>query len=562
MNPAPDRPAYRPSGRCDAARLPAALAVLAATAAGITALYCGQIFGGVYISALSVFWPTLLVAGGARAAVKRGHWRNRAVAGALAGACGLLGYLGYFHADQCLRWGVPVTAVERLPGYVAFRMETDQWVKFDRAAALRPLPPAAGIRPERPLAKANFRSWNWAGFAFEVLLLALVPLATAVVSAGEPYSEKSGCWCSRELLTLAPDTVAALRRALAEGTVGAWAESGPRKVGAHQPHGKVVVWYTRAEDGAEPDADVYVTVGGGRPLRLEPEEAAALVTLLPGVLDLEGASLRQLAAEAEQADDPASARVCPVPAPYAGQAQNPRTRRQGRLLVWKLTLLPAPVVVLLLPGGVWFLSEFVVGKNLLPMWSLVVYVLVVGFSCVAWLRWWYRPGHMMPLVKAVRFDHDLLRRAVASRPRPLVAADDPRAVFAEMSPRRFWSGTTRPECGEYNQGLLLVDAARRGILFEGDYDRYWIPAAAIQACDVEALPGAQATTASFWAVVLRVRLGGGTWEFPFFPLANIEGGNRWERAQNLLRRIEAVCGRDFADQPTAPPRDPGHTPVV
>ncbi len=59
------RAAYVPSGRCDAARFSGALAVLAATAAGIAAVYYGQILIAFYFSGMSVFVPTLLVAGGA-----------------------------------------------------------------------------------------------------------------------------------------------------------------------------------------------------------------------------------------------------------------------------------------------------------------------------------------------------------------------------------------------------------------------------------------------------------------------------------------------------------------
>jgi hypothetical protein len=303
---------------------------------------------------------------------------------------------------------------------------------------------------------------------------------------------------------------------------------------------------------------VYLTIGNARPVLLLPEEAAAFVSLLPGLQDLAGPTLRQLAAEAEQANDPTSARVWPVPSPFAGQAATPANRRRHRLLVQSLMLLPVPLVALLLPGGVWFLWKFALVNHLLPGWVLIAYVLVVGFSCAAFVRWWYRPGHIIPLILGIRLSHRQMRRVVAARPQPLVAADDPRAVFCEMLPRRIW-GTGKAEPGEYNNGLLLADAHRRGIAFEGDFDCYWIPAAAVLGCDVELHPSSRATTAGLWAVVLRVRLGSGTWEFPFFPLANVEGVNRWERAMNLRRRIEAVCGRDFASRPAAPPREPERT---
>jgi hypothetical protein len=559
MSASADRPRYRPSGRVDPERLPAALALLAATSAAVAAGYCAMIAGGVYFSAVSVFFPVVAVAIATRAAVKHAHCRSRVLAGVVGAACGLAGYLGYFHLDQCLRWGAPWAAVERLPGYVAFRMETDDWEMLDRGAVLRPKPPAPGVRPVRALARAHWRTWNWAGFFFEALVLAAAPLVTGVKSAAEPYGERRRRWCSRESLTLAPDAGRALRRALAEGTVAAWVEAGPRKVAAHQEHCTVSVWYTPALEGEEPEVEAFVTAGGGAPLRLAPEETAAFVALLPAVRDIAGPSLAELAEEAERSGDPDSARVRPVPPPYAGRSQNPRNRLLGKCLRWGLLVLPLPLVGTVLIGGTYLVYELAFGLKVAPPEAIVVYAITAGISCLVFSRWWYHPEQRMPIVLGIRLDHGLIRRAVAERPSPLVAADDPRAVFAEMTPRRLWSQGTA-KCGEYNQGLLLVDGQQGMLLFEGDYERYWIPAAAVLACDVEALPGLPATTAGLYAVVLRVRLGGGEWEFPLFPLAGIEGRNNWERAMALRRRVEGLCGRSFGAPLPAPPPDPG--PVV
>ncbi len=127
-----------------------------------------------------------------------------------------------------------------------------------------------------------------------------------------------------------------------------------------------------------------------------------------------------------------------------------------------------------------------------------------------------------------------------------------------MCPRRFWNGSS-PALGEYNQGLMLVDANERVIRFEGDYQRYWIPADSIVSCTVEPL-GGMGTTAAMFAVVLQVRIGAGVWEFPFVPLANIEGFIHWERAMWLLSRIEGMTGHAFGQQPPRPVR--AEVPVV
>lgn len=558
MDHAIDRPVYQPSGRCDASRFVASVALLVACALGIVAIYCFLIYIEVYPSGLSVVFPAALAGGCARWSVKRGHWRNPALAGTLAMAMGLLGYLGYFHADQCWRWGVAPSAVDRLPGYIAFRMETDRWQLADRAFALIPRKPAAGDRPNLPLAQVKLLSWNWLGFAFETLILALVPLFIAFRAAGEPYSEPRRRWFLREKLTLAPDSVTALRKALANGTVSRWIDAGPKKVASHQPHETVTLWYTPAEADAEVESDVFVSLGKRRAVQLRPEEAAAFASLLPGVQDLAGPALSQLSAEAEEESfDEETARVWPVPPPYAGQVVNPGNRVRYFLLTQSLMLLPI-LLAALLPLGTYYLHKFSMQQKVLPDWAAPAFVVGYGLPCLVLLLWWFNPNGMVPIRAGNRREHRLMREAVASRPRPIVAANDPRAVFAEMVPRRFWSGNF-PKCGDCNMGLMLMDPELRGIRFEGDYQNYWIPAAAIEACDLEAAItiGASATKASLWVVVLRVRVGGGTWEFPFYPTCNIEGRNRWERAAALLRKIEAISSRDFVGQPTVPPEPPG-----
>jgi hypothetical protein len=66
MDHAIDRPVYQPSGRCDGARFPAALALLVAGALGIVAIYCFLIYIEVYPSGLSVVFPAALAGGCAR----------------------------------------------------------------------------------------------------------------------------------------------------------------------------------------------------------------------------------------------------------------------------------------------------------------------------------------------------------------------------------------------------------------------------------------------------------------------------------------------------------------
>src|SRR5262245_18974205 len=189
MTLARPRERYVPSGRFDAARLPLVLIWLAGVSAIIAALYMGMLLKDFYISALSIFTPLLVATGFATAAVRYGHCRNRLLAGVLGAACGLGGSLTYFHVDQCVRWGAPVLAVDRLPGYIVFRLETDQWRWADKAAFLEPQKPQPGVHPQLALANAQFPAMCWILFLFELSALTIAPLSTGVAFASRPYSE-------------------------------------------------------------------------------------------------------------------------------------------------------------------------------------------------------------------------------------------------------------------------------------------------------------------------------------------------------------------------------------
>src|SRR5436190_17240121 len=91
------RERYVPSGRCDAARLPLVLAWLVGTSVVIAAFYMGLLLKGYYFAAIWITFPLLAATGLVTAAVRYAHCRNRLLAAVLGAACGLSGYLIYFH---------------------------------------------------------------------------------------------------------------------------------------------------------------------------------------------------------------------------------------------------------------------------------------------------------------------------------------------------------------------------------------------------------------------------------------------------------------------------------
>lgn len=508
----------------------------------------------VYIPVLVVFMCIMPSVGAIWKFVEFTHCRNRVLAGAAGLAFGLTGYLAYYHLDECIRWDVPWSAVDRLPEYIAFRMDTDEWKAAHRGVVILPRNPVAGVRPAVPLANVDFFSFHWLVLAIEATLAAGFPLAVGIGRASRPYSETRGQRCVQETLLVGLDTGRELQTALLLRTVSDWVASNPRRVSADQKHCRISVWYTPSEREQDPDADVYLSIDRSAPIRLEPEETAAFVRLLPSLQDLAGPALADLAKDADASADPTSARVWDVPPPFAGMAQNPRNRFIGRCLLWGLLFVPVlPLAALV--GGTYLLA---VGQNPVNVPLVVGYAIGMGFFSIFFTVRWLSPEWNMHWRLTVAFDRHLLRRAIASRPSPLVDHSDSRAIFAEMCPRRHWNGPS-PANGEYNQGLMLVDGNERVIRFEGDYQRYWIPADSILACTVEAL-GGMGTTAAMFAVVLQVRIGSGVWEFPFVPLANIEGNIHWERSMWLLSRIEGMTGHSFGQQPPRPIR--AEVPVV
>jgi len=69
-------------------------------------------------------------------------------------------------------------------------------------------------------------------------------------------------------------------------------------------------------------------------------------------------------------------------------------------------------------------------------------------------------------------------------------------------------------------GFLAVDARRREIRFEGDKERYRIPAAALLSCEVEKslfVSTAHPDAPGFWLAVMRAFGPSGVWEAPVVP---------------------------------------------
>jgi hypothetical protein len=67
-----------------------------------------------------------------------------------------------------------------------------------------------------------------------------------------------------------------------------------------------------------------------------------------------------------------------------------------------------------------------------------------------------------------------LRERIERRPDAVVKADDPEAFFVQIIPRENWTKTMGENASDL--GLLRVDRARGELRYEGDLERWVIPA--------------------------------------------------------------------------------------
>src|SRR5207248_9419848 len=138
----------------------------------------------------------------------------------------------------------------------------------------------------------------------------------------------------------------------------------------------------------------------------------------------------------------------------------------------------------------------------------------------------------------------LLAATVRQRPSALVQPDDPDAVYVGIVPRENW-GRVMLDTATDN-GLLKIDPRRGELLFEGDQQRWRIPAASILSCELDQYAlGGQPQPSEYNIiplVVLRVNRDAKVWEAPLSPMRTtltrptIEARRR--RCDELYRRIQ------------------------
>lgn len=153
-------------------------------------------------------------------------------------------------------------------------------------------------------------------------------------------------------------------------------------------------------------------------------------------------------------------------------------------------------------------------------------------------------------------EHRLLRQIadkVRERTSPRVDPAAPGSLFVEYVLRERWSD--RSPISAEDLGFVTVDVVGRRVLFEGDRQRWEIPAAAIRACIVEQRtkvpdPDADPRDAAQWVAIIVIDWDSHVRELPLMVLGSqrdwlSEKSSR--RAEMLAERIEAILARPQPD---------------
>src|SRR5206468_8997785 len=89
--------------------------------------------------------------------------------------------------------------------------------------------------------------------------------------------------------------------------------------------------------------------------------------------------------------------------------------------------------------------------------------------------------------------------------------DDPDAVFVEIVPRENWYRLMLETATDV--GFLKIDTQSNQLLFEGDKQRYIIPADSVLSATVERFSPAGGNIL-YWITVLKATVNGLVWEAP------------------------------------------------
>jgi hypothetical protein len=146
-------------------------------------------------------------------------------------------------------------------------------------------------------------------------------------------------------------------------------------------------------------------------------------------------------------------------------------------------------------------------------------------------------GLFFPSLFSGCYLYSVAKRAIGRR-RDAIVQPGADSVYVDIIPRQNWNRAMLENAADI--GFLKVDFAQREILFEGDKQRYRIPANAVLSCELKKVPG---NGACMWLVVIRGNGKNGVWEAPVMPRLfkrRKTAKTRLQAAEELEKKIRAL----------------------
>ncbi len=541
-SPSP-RGAYIPNGQFIGSKLMAAgvalvmlSLVLAASLAVLTRMN-GYAVGYIWFVPAGLLWF------GTHTAIRISNCRHRGIGFALGFFAGLLVLLGMYHIDQCSRWDTGWARLDRIPGFIVFRMETDGWWWPDgRMPMVWPLPQQADIEPWLP----NPTEWNWHWLAFlgELVVIIAFPAGIGWQRASVPLHEELGVWMVRVRSYIAAGEEPGFLTALDNGQLRSWAHELKFKPAVQQSDSLIAIWFV-ADDSeqAVPGNYLFVSFGSG-PLWMVPaEHAAAFADQSPKLLPLKDAS---------EELTPSMSALPVAPPPPAGEVQSMSLPAESaanlnafrhRFATGVMTALAGPhalqliLVFVALGMAVYLGGENPRGPDRLP-WVALVAVLGIASTVVALFTCGW--------ANVLRYKSARLQEAIQNREGVGFDPEDPRVMLVQM-----WIPVADDQViakPDWQYAFLLLDEASGEARLEGEFHRIAIPASAIMGFYSKL--HLEPTVAGSPSCVLSVHTGSnlGPWQIDLQVESGLPGATYHEREEALrVRWQHLVDARPFAD---------------
>ena len=513
--------------------------------------------GHYYVIIMPVV-AALAVGGLVSLAVNQGHCRNQLVAGAAGFCAGLVLYLGSYYCGMIYHLGPEASGrLDWLSHYIRLRMETDvthNTYDTDRDSKRK---------------RSGNLYVNWGRFGIELILVLGLTTAAGIKRSRKSYCQQCRRWMERELTPFEPAESAGLLEVLRNGAARSLAALCAKAAYSTVPNTTLAVEYCPTfKEGMTRDCPVYVYVKSitavppnairdsfeqskgkilVRGLQLNPDEIPALA---PRFRLFETQFGRSAVSALLPQDEPAAttadkdvvyAEIQPLGPDHAGKIMTRKTVLIGNAFALFGLIGIFGGIGFLVWGGMTAFPDHPPEDGISPTTKEIgIALMILGglLACSALVGMVTDTSFL-----GNRYLRKLLHREIARRTSVQVEPADPDALFVEIVPKLNWGKMMLENASDV--GLLLLDRSKRELRFEGDNERWRIPASAITHCEVEEFVYRQGEgkTRRYY-VVLRANHRNGFWEAPVRERggSGMRSGQQKKKARRLYESIQEIRG--------------------